>query len=264
MNDKNCELIGFDYDITSHCNLNCAHCTHFSPIAEHEFVTAERAYRELSRIGALFQGKCHHVYILGGEPLLNPEVCEILKIARRCFPVGSICLVTNGLLLSKQSRAFWNTCHTYNIEIDISKYPVKLPMKRLRAYAKFFRVQMYYFRNDDSFAVFRLNQSGKNCGVESFEKCPVSKHCPLYREGRLYHCTLSGCAYKLNKKFGVHFNETEKDYIDIFGNCTAEDVFEFMERPVPFCRYCNPEKWVETGFVSWRHSEGLPEEWIEP
>jgi len=255
-------LIGFEYDITAHCNLNCAGCSHYSPIAEKEFVTAEQAQRELSRIGDVAGGKCEYIHIMGGEPLLNPELEQILKIARTCFPVGEIQLVTNGILLAVQPDSFWEICRDNSVSLHITKYPVKIPMTRIRAFATTFGVELKWFRSGDRFIKYTIDHAAGHDEEQAFTLCPMHE-CAQYHNGKLYHCSITGCVYKLNKAFDCSFEISDGDYIDIFGDVTVEDVLAFMSRPIPFCRYCNPMEWRTQNQFSWHISECVPEEWIK-
>jgi len=60
---------------------------------------------------------------MGGEPLLHPNICEFLYIARKNFPKTDIRLVTNGLLLKKMPEHFWVALRLTNVKVDMSKYP---------------------------------------------------------------------------------------------------------------------------------------------
>ena len=92
--------------ITDHCNLNCAGCSHFSNLAPEVYKNAGEFERELSclsgklRIGTL--------RLLGGEPLLHPELPELLRIARTQFPHSRIEVCTNCTLLEKAGDPFWD------------------------------------------------------------------------------------------------------------------------------------------------------------
>ena len=70
-------------------------------------------------------GKCAVITLLGGEPLLHPEIIECLKIARNNFKECPIILLTNGvILLNKEHDEHGNifqTCKDNNIIISITR-----------------------------------------------------------------------------------------------------------------------------------------------
>ena len=63
-----------EFHVADHCNLNCKYCTHYSPLVEKPVFTDyerfEADFRQLKKliidIGV--------IRIVGGEPLLNPEL----------------------------------------------------------------------------------------------------------------------------------------------------------------------------------------------
>jgi uncharacterized radical SAM superfamily Fe-S cluster-containing enzyme len=95
-------LESVDIYIAEHCNLGCYSCNHFSPIAEPEFANLESVDRDLARLAELSSGNIGSIMLVGGEPLLNPELPEFMRIARQHFPKSRIQTITNGFLLLAQ------------------------------------------------------------------------------------------------------------------------------------------------------------------
>lgn len=122
----------FEFALAAHCNLNCAGCSHFSPLAQEEFPDFEESKRSFEHLSALFDGECEYIHLLGGEPLLNPQCEDYLRLARRCFPKGEILLVTNGLLLPKQPDSFYEACRENRIIISVTPYPISLDHDAIR------------------------------------------------------------------------------------------------------------------------------------
>ena len=92
-------ILNFVYALCEHCNLNCAMCDHFAPIAQDEYANFEEFKSDFQTLSKLVNGKCRRIGLMGGEPLLCPEIEKYLEIARQCFPNTQISIVTNGLLL---------------------------------------------------------------------------------------------------------------------------------------------------------------------
>jgi len=104
------QLSYFILNIVDHCNLRCKGCDHFASIAEERFVSLEHIKRDLARMSILLNGNVKRIGVMGGEPLLHPELKQILISARVYFPDTLIQLVTNGLLLLRQDEEFWQIC----------------------------------------------------------------------------------------------------------------------------------------------------------
>ena len=51
--------------------------------------------------------RIEQIYLLGGEPLLHPQVSEFIREARKHFPETRIYVVTNGSLVMRQDDEFW-------------------------------------------------------------------------------------------------------------------------------------------------------------
>ena len=123
--------IQFEIHLTDHCNLNCQMCDHFSPLAEEYYLDLQDFQKQMERLSFLFHNEAQFIRLLGGEPLLHPDVVSFFPITRACFPETDIKLYTNGLLLPAQTDAFWEACTKYNIIIVITKYPVKFDYDKL-------------------------------------------------------------------------------------------------------------------------------------
>lgn len=82
-----------DWAITSKCNLSCRHCRRF-PEGE---VSTERAKKLVAEIAELRPG---WVIVEGGEPLLRPDLFELLDLMRQ--RELEVHLITNGMLISPQ------------------------------------------------------------------------------------------------------------------------------------------------------------------
>lgn len=82
------------YYVTHRCNLKCAYCTERYPIRDTTDLDTEGARGVLARL----RREMSAIYFTGGEPLVRPDIVELLREARRLkfFPIY---LGTNGLLL---------------------------------------------------------------------------------------------------------------------------------------------------------------------
>lgn len=87
--------------VAAQCNLTCRACSHLSPIAQKWFVDPEVLGRDLSLLGRAFS--CGVVKLIGGEPLLHPDIGAVAEAVRTSLPDVSVHLVTNGLLFGKRA-----------------------------------------------------------------------------------------------------------------------------------------------------------------
>lgn len=257
---KKRDKLYFEVHIAEHCNLNCASCNNFSCIAEPEFVDVEEFRRDMSRLSDIFGGRLGHMYLIGGEPLLNPDIITLMKIARSSFTDGGIGIFTNGILLPKMSDEFWRACHDYDIGITVSEYPIKLDIDTIKEKARHFGVSFHYSQTRETFYVEPINLKGSSDIKLNFGLCVRANACVALSHGRLFTCTFAPNVHHLNHKFGTDIEITPADYIDIYGSVSADEILDFLARPIPACRYCNMKNSVVRP-IDWGITNGRLEEW---
>jgi MoaA/NifB/PqqE/SkfB family radical SAM enzyme len=250
--------------LTEHCNLNCIGCTHFSPLASPEFLSPETFERDLSRISVLTKGG-KHLYefkMLGGEPLLHPEIEKFLEISRRYLPKARIQVTTNGILLPKMPETFWKACHSHKIHLSISHYPIKLDKPEIKRLALHHHVAVEYNGSDapDRMLKMPLDPEGRADPKTTWKNCMITWGCCVtLRDGRIYTCMMPAHIRFFNKYFNKHLDVTENDFIDIQKASSIKEIINFLEKPFPFCRYCRPKD-MQYG-IKWAISEKKITEW---
>ena len=251
----------FDVEVTEHCNLNCRCCGSMAPIAEKEFIDMDEYKRDMDRLSEISGGVVHHINILGGEPLLHPEIKSILKYARQKFPIGDIRLVTNGILLLSMDDEFWELMNKYKIHLAPTKYPINVDydaiQKKAEDYGVFYSLFGEPRKNGWNHTVLDMN--GQRNENHSFMHCANANDCGVLSHGKIYPCPRIPKIKHFNKTFHKNLCITENDYIDIYKKgITLEDIMQFYSHSVPFCRYCNP---FQTKECEWSTSERDIKEW---
>ena len=248
--------------ITEHCNLNCKHCAPFSPIAQKSFYDIDIFKKDMIHLSNLSNKLLCKLRILGGEPLLHPQVEEFLRIARECFPHTKIDLVTNALLLQSKPDSFWQACKTYDIDITPTKYPIKIDFVLIEQKAKVFGVK-YEYNNAGQVekTLFHqpLDMRGTQNPVKMFYKCAWANSCINLDNGRIYTCPYPRSIKNFNAYFKTNLMVDKKDYIDIYEVTSIEEILDRLAKPIPFCRYCdlNRLSWDN----KWERSKRALQEW---
>ena len=80
------ELDLIEFHIVEHCNLNCKGCIHFTPLADKSCIKISDYKSDIKKMAEITKGSVKTINILGGEPLLHPQLLKLLKIARQYFP----------------------------------------------------------------------------------------------------------------------------------------------------------------------------------
>lgn len=258
--------ISFEYHLNDHCNLNCKGCDHFSPLAEEKFTNYEQFKNDIERMSELFDKKAKSIHILGGEPLLNKDVIKYLQKTREAFPdvdLTEIRLISNGILVNSMKPEFWKALRKYNIILSVTKYPLKLDYELMKKTADKYNAMFEFYDNTDKEQVWyniKLQEDGKRDPKRSYFKCFVSNNCIMLKEGKLYTCTLIPNIEHFNKYFNKNFEVCDEDYIDIYNVKDKDQIFDFLSKPVPFCRYCNPD--VKDYYLEWEPTKKKIDEWI--
>jgi hypothetical protein len=218
--------------LADHCNLNCKGCGHFSPIASEKFCDLQQLERDLQRLAELLH--VARLRLMGGEPLLHPNVAEACSIARKHLPNSTVVIVTNGVLLPKMGAEFWQSCRENRIVLEVTSYPVTLDLERIRRLAEDEQVRLLVQQCVEFFSVFDLSEAQNPEGVM---RCRPNYYCPFLYEGALYACALPATAQYFNSKYGTALSQ--EGAIRIHDDeMTGRRILALLDSPVPLCRYC--------------------------
>lgn len=255
-------MLDYEVQLVEHCNLNCAACSHFCPVAEPEFLDINEYEKDVKRLSMLFNKEANFIRLMGGEPLLHPKVKDFFKITRKYFPNAIIDLDTNGILLKSMNDEFYKTAAKCNINISVTRYPVNVDYEVIINKCNSFGVNFRYF--DDQvvrkFNLLPLDLEGRQQIEKNFVSCYLANCCHTLKHGKLYTCSTIPHVSHFNKAFNTDLRVCEKDYIDIFKVDDAQKILDFLAKPVPFCRYCNVKKRISN--LDWKKSNKNIEEWV--
>ena len=253
----------FEVHLVEHCNLNCKGCDNFSPLAQKEFLDSDEYKKDIRRLSELCDGECGRIYLLGGEPLLHPQLDDFLRYTRKAFPYSKIYIFTNGLLIPRLTDATWKVMRVNDIAFMITPYPVGFDYEKCRKLAQAKGISFQYCmdpKKNKKLFHFTLDLSGSQDAVKSFMKCDRSNNCITLKHGRLYTCSLLPNIVHFNRKFKENqLHICEHDSIDIYKAKNLEEILIFLSRPVPFCRYCKTG--MEREKIKWCRSSGDISEW---
>ena len=236
------DSIHIEVNINKNCNLNCKGCDHFAPIAEADTLELDVFERDMKRLADIMMEHIHRIILLGGEPLLNKNLLDYVKLARACMPRTEIYIATNGMLLGKMSEEFWCVLRSAAVGLMVTKYPVKLDYDGLKKLAEGNGIVWEYIGSSESGRAlwhFPLDLLGSQDAMDSFIHCANANACHTLERGRLYTCSIAPNIRAFNNFYGKEIPLTKEDGIDIHTVHSAEDILEFLAKPINFCRFCN-------------------------
>jgi MoaA/NifB/PqqE/SkfB family radical SAM enzyme len=246
-----------------HCNLNCKGCNAFSPVIEKSIADTDVTIKDLARLSELTGGVLSSLTVSGGEPLLNPELPEIIKSAREYFPGQKLQIITNGSLLERAPESFWESCRNNDAAISLTFYPVKINIEKIKEIADSHSVHLIYQDDTDvrekTMYYTPLDSDGKQSLKESYMLCFMANYCMVLENGKMFTCPVIAHIGHFNKFFNRNFNDSNQDYIDIYKAQSIDEIADFMCKPMPFCRYC--DKKARVSGLAWQTSKREISEW---
>lgn len=227
--------------LANHCNLKCKGCTHFSNLFEESFCDIDEFKNDLKQISK--HSNLITLTLLGGEPLLNPNIIEYVNYARKVFPTTEILIMTNGLLIPKQPKEFFDCLKENDVCIMISPYkPTVKIIDQIFEILNEYNVKWLYQTTFDTVVdkfLVNLSMSGQTNPKESMAICqPVI---PQIAHGRLYICVPEAYIDKYIEYFSLS-QKINNPGIDIYdSNLDWLNITEKLITPVDMCRYCSTE-----------------------
>lgn len=231
-----------EYHVAWNCNLKCKGCTHFSNILEKEiYGDFDQFCKDMIRLQELFWG-IYKIRLMGGEPLLNPQLADFVAAARSAFPDADIRVVSNGLLLRDDMEDVLDTMAACNAGFDVSLYPpTKHMISRMDEICRKHGVKLYVTPEVNEFRAF-LDLSGGQDPEDVFPVCP-QRHCAFLGEGVISACSMPQLIHILNGQLHSDIPAEAEDIIDLYEEgLDGKTLLERLHKPMAFCRYCAKEQ----------------------
>ncbi|MCH5342808.1 MAG: 4Fe-4S cluster-binding domain-containing protein [Acetatifactor sp.] len=230
-------------NIVDYCNLNCKGCSHFSNLFNRgEKVPFETFCNDIKQISK--NAYICRLRLLGGEALLEDEIVKYMEVARKCLPDANIELVTNGLLIPKQTDNFFYAVYQNDIDIAISGYKPALKMRDAIEEALNKRNIVYWFSEEVLEFGKNIDLSGSADRKLAAAHCREKK-CHFFRCGKLYKCPFEVLGNKFFQHYGIDAHL--EGGIDIYDESVDwKNAVESLENdPVDSCKYCGMEEKIE-------------------
>ena len=219
--------------IVNHCNLNCKGCDHFSPLHDPWFKNLNEFEEECKKISKKFElGK---IMLLGGEPLLHPQVIDFLRTARKYFPNSDVELVTNGILFGKL-EPFIEEFNQDNYSLFLTNYGLenlrwdlvdKIKKKRIINHT-------YEMYNPG------IDLKGGHDPAYEYQRCDSKRYeCLYFQDGYFYTCAVMAHSDVFAKYFGKELNFDREQIRMHIDEHSAEEIYDFLHRPNIGCSFCD-------------------------
>lgn len=220
------------YHLVDHCNLNCAGCNHFSPLANKRFSDIGKFEKNIYQLKNIIN--ITELNLMGGEPLLHPQINDFIAVARKILDKTFISIWTNGILLDSMSQSFFKYIENYNITIRETNYGIIKNNFLYKNRMKYKTNYISYYRNNTIHCPFF--KDNKNVPMQ------------LNENGDLFFCCIPANIQHYNNYYKASFiTEKNKDYVNIFDDISFKDILYRKITNRPFCYYC-----VEAKISKWK------------
>ena len=219
--DGRIQTRSLEFHIVDHCNLRCWGCCSLSPISDKQYTQPEAIQNDLSHaISALAPSR---LKLVGGEPLLHPEIDACLQVARASNIAPSVSVTTNGFLLLKMTDVFWRLVD----HMTISLYPKPtLPeetIAKIKALASKNEVELNWKIQNNFVGMDRSEPDF--IGLETkdiYSDCWLRRRCHLIAHGRFYTCTRPSHVHAVS---GLQESPYLEDGIPL---SSAEEIYQYL------------------------------------
>jgi organic radical activating enzyme len=241
--DGRIRIESFELHVVEHCNLRCANCCNISPHVPSRMLSVEEVEALCGRMAKVLSAEV--LKIMGGEPLLHPEIATLLRVFRASGLGDRVRLFTNGLLLPTMQEAFWEALDHLTISNYVSA-PVKpaiLEQVRERSRRHGFVLNIKPVSEFSQVVSPRLEPSVEKTR-ETYARCWLRHRCINVRDGRFYKCTRASYAVEFGNSVAQGAQEPStgrhSDGVRLDAPDLAAEIEAYLNRedPLDACRRC--------------------------
>lgn len=243
-----------DLTITSACTLKCRDCLQQIPLIKNKKSLSFQDITESLKNTFRYIDYCKEFHIIGGEPLLHPQLPQIVEYIGTFYNqnVETIVIVTNGTLLPKEELL--DALNRYHVRVEISDYRKSASAPSGQ---KINEIETVLKQRQIPCILRPMSEWNDYCGdcseisdccsedalIATFDTCPCACTLSVYGE-KMYICSRSMVA----EAFGL-IETNQKNSISLHGDVAAmrEKLLEFALRItesgyIPFCKNCHGKK----------------------
>ncbi len=241
------KLKSLEYNVTWTCTNSCASCSHCAPVNPRRDINPVVFSRGLELAAKVIEAETFT--LLGGEPLLHPEILRLLRLAKDAGVSSCVQLTTNGRLLDYNLKLLPGLLDS----LRVTRYPGQVTdeqWKRWHEFCESNRIQFHGGMNAKFYKPISEYELTPEQTQGSFNACPWKSHCTTIDGYRLYLCPQA-------LFFPVHFPAftEESDSLNLV-DATPESVQAYMNRPnalrvCSLCSYSVYAPWREVARADW-------------
>lgn len=235
---------------TQVCNLSCDGCTNYSDMVHKGYLSWDEGKKQILPWLKVFE--IPDFGIIGGEPLLVPDIIDWIYGVREIMPHSQIRFTTNGTLLSRHAdilQAFFDIGNcVFKISMHADDEQTQKFVDKTFVDYKWIPVNEHGINRykSDNGVRFQLNRPqtfikpyhGKGYGSmrphnsdpeQAFDIC-IQQTCPLLYQGKIYKCSSNGLLRDLLNKTNTPYRHEWDSYLrdGITVDSPYQDLVQFV------------------------------------
>lgn len=259
-----------EFYITNHCNIDCESCNRFNNYNFKGHMDWQPYEDEYRRWAEYLQ--IRRITILGGEPLIHPDVNSWIKKIREWWPLADLNVTTNGRLLN-QVPNLYNTLKETKCKIEICIHNYDWVESQVRDLGNFFPGDYDLIEVADDSCFFTKIAQDKN-GVKVIIKKYNSMHqsslifsghsfklhksnpekahqvcdmsnCHHFINGKIYKCGIPYLLGDFSKQYMIDIDQDDINILNHPGGFSLQDAkqdaksfWSYLENPIDHCKFC--------------------------
>lgn len=248
--------------VTQACNLSCHGCTNYSDLAHNGYLSWNEGKQQIS--DWLVRVDIPDFGILGGEPLMNPQIRQWIIGLRNLMPHSQIRFTTNGLLLNKNLDVIDLLHEVGNCVFKVAVHKNDSELEQVINYIKqkfnweaVVEHGIHRYRTDNNLRfhlkrpdIFYKTYQGTYQNMYPHDSNPqdafgicCQQTCPLLYKGKIYKCSTQGLLQDTLDIVGNPNMDQWNPYLidGLSADCTDKELNAFLQnfgKAHSICRMC--------------------------
>jgi hypothetical protein len=231
--------------ITNECNLTCSDCNRYNNYdfsGHYDWRQSEQAILAWAqRITAPL------ITIIGGEPMLHPELFGWVELACRAWPETEVMVQTNGTVFHPDADKIREYSKFTGIVASLHQPGMQRVIQKRN---RFFRGLGTDIIDNTEFMACALRDQGDHFEVhdsdpvQAFNACSM-KYSHTIFNGKLYKCPMVAILPEFIKQYAVNLTDRQRDllmnYRALDPDCDDEELQRFLDgenQCIPQCNLC--------------------------